>query len=173
METPQDYIYADRIPLNERIETLSFVFKDILSPNGFLPPEAIKGNVLDLGCGRGAVGEILKSKNPEINLTGVDIYDYPERNPQVYSQFFRNYAVDFLKQIQEKGPKFDLIISVGMPPEEIEKIMEEIDPDKVLKPGGYIALITDSPLKPKKEGKFQIRKGNYPADNNIAYYSHC
>jgi len=49
MENPSDHIYGDRIHLPERIENLSFVFKDIFSPRGFLPPEAIKGDVLDLG----------------------------------------------------------------------------------------------------------------------------
>ena len=170
MENPQDYIYGDRISLAERIEVLSFVFKDIFSPKGFLPPEAIKGDVLDLGCGAGAVGEFLKSINPQINLTGVDIKDYPGRNPQTYSQFFQARAFEFLQQIQESDKKFDLIISVGMPPEEVEKIIEKINPDKILKPEGYMVLIVDSPLKLQDEGNFQIKKGNYPADNNIAYY---
>jgi len=171
MENPADYIYADRILKDMRFEVLQIAFeRDIFAPKGFLPLEAIKGDILDLGCGKGGVGEILKSKNPEINLTGVDIYDYPERDPETYSHFFQRRAYDFLKEAEEKGRQYDLVISVGMPPDEVERIMREIDPDKILKPGGYIVLAVDSQLKERK-GKFQIRESKYPIIANIAYYS--
>jgi len=102
---------------------------------------------------------------------GVDINDYPDRNPETYPRFQKASALDFLKQVQESNQQFDLIISVGMPPEEVEKIIEEIDPDKILKRKGHIVLIVDSPLRPQKTGKFQIKEGQYPADAYIAYYS--
>jgi len=171
MENPADYIFGDRIPLAERIKALSFIFKDILSPKGFLPFKAIKGDVLDLGCGQGAVGEILKSKNSQINLIGVDIRDYPDRNPETYPQFLKTRALDFLKQAQESNQRFDLIISVGMPPEEVEKIIKNIDPEEILKPGGHMVLIVDSPLEISNQGKFQIKESEWPIAKNIAFYS--
>ncbi|PIS14273.1 hypothetical protein COT64_03575 [Candidatus Shapirobacteria bacterium CG09_land_8_20_14_0_10_39_12] len=69
--------FCDIQPLEERVAALSFSFsRDIFKPQGFLKKTAIKGDVLDLGCGRGAVGPFLKGVNPEINLTGVDSVNY-------------------------------------------------------------------------------------------------
>ena len=66
----------DNVPAGEREEALRrIVFGlDILKPEGFLiDRERIKGEILDLGCGRGAVGAVLKRVNPSIILTGVDV----------------------------------------------------------------------------------------------------
>jgi len=172
MEKPSDYIYADQMTPEMRNAALSFVFRDIFTPKGFLLPEAVKGDVLDLGCGKGAVGRILKSKNPEINLTGVDIYNYPEiKKSKIYSQFVKSRAFNFLKKAEEKSRQRDFIISVGMPPDEVEKIIEQIDPDKILKPGGWIILVVDSPLSPLRNKKFKIKETELPIATNIAYYS--
>jgi len=171
MERLGGYYYADRIPLPHRVEALSFVFKEILVPKDFLPSEAIKGDVLDLGCGQGAIGEILKSKNPQINLTGVDIRDYSAKNSEAYSRFVKAHAFDFLNKATKEGQQYDLVISVGMPPEEVEKIIEKVNPDKILKPGGWMILVVDSPIFPYKNKKFKIKETKLPIADNIAYYS--
>lgn len=165
-------VYADRIPLPDRIEALDFVFKE-LSQKGILTPKEIKGSVLDLGCGNGAVGIILKKINPEIEITGVDTDKTVEEIVRAndYNNFFCKDALEFLRHVILKGKRFGLIIACGMPPEKIEEITQNIDPDTVLNPGGKIVLIVDSDVSLPEGSKFKKEVGNYPIDHNIIYYS--
>lgn len=164
--------YADRIPLPDRIEALIFVFKDLFQ-KGILTPKEIRGFVLDLGCGNGAVGIILKKINPEVKITGVDTDKTVEEIVKAngYEDFSGKDALEFLNSAILKGQKFDLIIACGMPPEKIEEITQNIEPDAVLNPGGKIVLIVDSDVSLPEGSKFKKEAGSYPVGHNIIYYS--
>lgn len=167
----------DNVPIEEREETLRrFVFgMDILKPNGFLERERIKGEILDLGCGRGAVGAVLKRINPEVVLTGVDVRtDYRGSNfLGLYEEIIEGEAADIVKSIVEKGErKFDAVISVGLPGYEIDKLIGSEEIFGIVKSGGFILLTTDliGGYFPKGTGRFQALEGTYVTDADMLYW---
>ncbi|BFU59432.1 MULTISPECIES: 16S rRNA (guanine(1207)-N(2))-methyltransferase RsmC [Rodentibacter] len=72
----------------------------------------IKGNVLDLGCGAGVIGSIIKKMNPKANITMTDIHAMAlesSRKTLAENQLeARVFASDVFSNIDGK---FDLIIS--------------------------------------------------------------
>lgn len=99
-------------------------------------------NILDLGCGEGAVSERLVKGFPGVFLTGIDI------TPRVGRMFRGDQSrVTFKRQtIQSFAPQhqavFDLVIACDImhhiPWELHREIL--INAGKVLKPGGYLIL---------------------------------
>lgn len=71
----------------------------------------IKGNVLDLGCGIGVIGILLKKYHPDISLTLVDInenaVELAKENSELYKQDNKSVASNGLEKVNDK---FDLIV---------------------------------------------------------------
>ncbi len=74
--------------------------------------EDIKGKVLDLGCGIGCIGILLKQYKPEITLTMVDInetaVDLAKENSALYHQDNEVICSNGFEEINET---FDVIVS--------------------------------------------------------------
>jgi len=110
----------------------------------------VHGKVLDLGSGRGAMGEFLKEINPKINLTGVDVDSYP------WSSIRENYeqnlvlpggALEGIERFAEEERNFDFVVSFGLPPWAIEDIIEHTNIfDKILAEHGKALFVFDLPL---------------------------
>jgi len=166
---------CDKEPPRERKRILEIVFdKDIFLPRGFLDRRAVKGEVLDLGCGRGSLGAMLEEINPEIRLTGVDIVtSYQGENFwDQYSAVIPGDASAEVTKINENRKKFDFVIAYGVPPKVIEDLIEEEDVKDIVSPGGTILFVFDVPVKEDsmrraKEIGFEFHKGTFPADPNI------
>lgn len=169
--------FHDRMDPKERKRILELVFeRDIFKSEsgGFLEKRAVRGDVLDLGCGRGSVGAMLKDINREIKLTGVDITNYGQENNlwDLYSEIRENNAVEEVDQIAGNNKQYDFVIGHGLPPETNEELIKEGNITRIIKPGGILLLVFDLPIREtvlqqaRKMG-FEIRKGNYPTDQNI------
>lgn len=74
--------------------------------------EKISGKILDLGCGIGVIGILLKKYNPNLSLTMVDInetaVELAKQNSQLYNQNNIVIVSDGLSNIEDM---FDIIIS--------------------------------------------------------------
>jgi len=99
-------------------------------------------NILELGCGEGAVVERLVKAFPESNITGIDI------TPKVGRLFQGDHSRVIFKQqairdfAAENEAKFDLLLILDtlhhIPWELHREIL--LDAKKTLKPGGYLIL---------------------------------
>ena len=92
----------------------------------------IKGNILDLGCGTGLVGEALKT--PENKITGIDISEQMlqiAEQKKVYSRLIKADIVEFL---QKNSECFDLITAgdVFCYFGDLENIIKKIYPQKLV-----------------------------------------
>lgn len=159
-----------------RKKILRIVFnKDIFLPRGFLDREVVKGKVLDLGCGRGSVGAMLKEINPEIRLTGVDIIGTSYQGENFLDQYSAVISGDAsveVTKISENRKKFNFVIAHGVPPKVIEDSIEKGDVKDIVSPGGTILFVFDIPIKESsmiraKEIGFEFHKGTFPSDPNI------
>ena len=166
---------CDKEPPRERKRILRIVFdKDIFLPRGFLDRGVVKGEVLDLGCGRGSLGAMLKEINPEICLTGVDIVtSYQGENFwDQYSAVIDGDASAEVTKINQNRKKFTFVIAHGVPPTVIENLIEKGEVKDIVSPGGTILFVFDIPIKESamrraKEIGFEFHTGTFAADPNI------
>lgn len=99
-------------------------------------------NILELGCGEGAVIERLVKAYPNTNITGIDI------SPRVGRMFQGDKShVTFKQQTikdfaSENAASFDLLITCDIMHHIPWELHKEIltDAGKTLKPGGYLVL---------------------------------
>lgn len=148
-------IYDDRREIKERIEEAKHGLQLLLfGERGVLKGELSgKKKILDLGCGKGAVGAALKELSPEVErIVGVDVKKYSSEALQLYAGVYLTGAVDFLRQAAKQDQKFDLIISWGLPPEVVVDSIKEIgqNQQRVLNPGG-LAVLACEPILTKSE----------------------
>jgi 2-polyprenyl-3-methyl-5-hydroxy-6-metoxy-1,4-benzoquinol methylase len=169
--------FCDLEPPEDRAYTLEYVLlKDIFLPNGFLEREVVKGDILDLGWGRGSLGKALSNIGKNISLVGVDIIKYEgEDFRKIYSEIRQNDAAKEVTQIKESGKKFDLVISFGLPPKAIEDLIDNRDLKDIVKPEGSVLLIFDAIIEDRfqkmaRKAGFELRNGNYPSDHDILYW---
>lgn len=178
-DTEQKLVLCDKEPVGERKLILGTVFsRDIFTQEGLLKRHQVRGDVLDLGCGRGSVGAFLKSINPDICLTGVDIVtEYRGENAwSLYSERRRADAARIGDIFKGEQKMFDLIVSCGLPGEVIEKIIERGEIMSFVKPGGSILFIFDIP--PIKDGfmenarnvGFKLHRGQYPINPYMLFW---
>ena len=166
-ETPEDRAYI-----------LGYVLsKDIFLPRGFLDKATVKGNVLDLGCGRGSLGAALKAVNEKINLLGVDIITGYEGKTfrDVCSEIRRNDAAREVTEIKKIGQKFDFVISCGLPPKAIEDLIDKGELKDIVRPGGIVLLMFDAPvgapsLRKAEEAGFELHSGTFASDPDILFW---
>ncbi|NJN10970.1 MAG: methyltransferase domain-containing protein [Richelia sp. RM2_1_2] len=106
--------------------------------------------VLDIGCNTGRGGQILKSLNPKLQISGLDcVQDRLERLPkEVYEQCIHGLSTN----IPCEDRTFDAVVAG-----EFIEHLYSIDVDKtlaeifrVLKVGGRLLLTTPNPLDIKK-----------------------
>ena len=69
------------------------------------------GDVLDLGCGTGRVGEIITSCKQNAKLIGVDVSPKMAKQAKLYSQVHRDSIENFVFNIDEQT--FDHVLSIG------------------------------------------------------------
>lgn len=171
-------LFCDNEPVEERKDILRFVFqKDIFGPNGPLGKKMIRGQVLDLGCGRGAVGAILKEVNPQIEITGVDLITHyqGENFLNLYSSVEGKDAVAAITNFAQKGFKFHFVVSFGLPGWSIDEIILDQRFPQIVKKDGEVLFIFDYPLHPLAEDKaqklgFKILAGSFAADPYILFW---
>lgn len=106
--------------------------------------------VLDIGCNTGRGGQVLKSLNPELQISGLDcVKDRLERLPkQVYDKSIHSLSTD----ITCEDRKFDVVVAGEFIEHlyslDVDKTLAEIF--RVLKVGGRLLLTTPNPLDIKK-----------------------
>ncbi|MGB3757395.1 MAG: class I SAM-dependent methyltransferase [Rivularia sp. (in: cyanobacteria)] len=107
-------------------------------------------NVLDIGCNTGRGGQVLKSLNPKLQISGLDcVKERLERLPkEVYEQFIHSLSTN----ISCEDRTFDVVVAG-----EFIEHLYSIDVDKTLteifrtlKVGGRLLLTTPNPLDIKK-----------------------
>jgi len=156
-----------------------FFREDIFLPEGFVEQSIVKGDVLDLGCGRGSVGAFLRTIDPEIRLVGVDtVTNYQGENAyNVYAEIRTSDAEDELNSIFPKGAeKYDLIVSCGLPPKILSRLLTNENLLKVLKPKGAVLFIFDywdnknNVLSSLIAKGFQFRGGKHFVDQYILFW---
>jgi SAM-dependent methyltransferase len=170
---------CDKEPPEIRKDTLKRIIfdRDIFTPQGFLDRGKLKGEVLDLGCGRGSVGGALAEINPEVEITGVDIITNYEGTNYLgqYKEVVSADAVEAVQEFSRIGRKFDFVIAVGLPEHVTEGLIDSGQLPQIVCPGGVALLIFDIPVKHSviylagKEG-FTYRHGRYLVDDNILCY---
>ncbi len=176
-------IYADRINPSVRSELLTkFILPDIFGRIGridssFFPDLKTSNDalVLDIGCGKGAVGAALRALKilPErAQIYGLDFFPYPSPYKTNYQEVFQGDATDprCWEQIKNELPGgFNLIISVGMPPPTVAHLLKtKIFFPAIGKNGRVIFALDSNPGKPPKD--FEVIGGKYPTDQIIIYY---
>ena len=130
-------------PLERPIsEAYRSIFVDLTAFVGQIQQWSSASNILELGCGEGAVVERLVTGFPKASITGIDI------TPRVGRMFKGDSTRVIFKQqdIKDFAPEnletFDLLIMSDImhhiPWEVHEKLLT--DARKVLKPGGYLVL---------------------------------
>ena len=149
-------IYDDRTNISERAQDAKFGLEQLIFGKRGVLKEGLQGKkrVLDLGCGKGAVGVALKQLSPEIEeIVGVDIKRYSSEALQLYSEVHIMEAADFLRKAAQQGRKFDLIMAWGLPPESVMQVVEEIgkDPRSLLSSGGMAALVCEPIFRESEE----------------------
>ncbi len=134
--------YGNIFKVNEnvlipRFETEELVENTLIHMNNLFPNQKIK--VIDLGCGSGCIGITLKKKNPNIDVTLLDIskeaLEVAESNAKNLETEVTIIQNDMLDNIEEK---YDVIIS--NPPyikenEQIEEIVKNNEPHLALYAG--------------------------------------
>ena len=108
-----------------------------------LPPGTAK--ILDVGCGTGRGGQVLKSRYPSVDLTGLDFL--PERvqalDKNVYSKAICAFAAD----IPVESNSFDVVLAgefiEHVPSSQVDGILAEFF--RVLRMRGRLLLTTPNP----------------------------
>ncbi len=114
----------------------------------FFPAKACR--VLDIGCGTGRGGQVLKSLNNKLKISGLDCAkDRLERLPkQVYEQSIYSLSTHIFCEDRT----FDVVVAgefiEHIYPIDVDKTLTEIF--RVLKVGGRLLLTTRNPLDIKK-----------------------
>ena len=100
----------------------------------FIILKKIKGEIIDLGCGKGLLLKYLNKKNSKLNLTGVDLY----KNTSDHNlKFIKKNILKFSTK-----RKFSLVISTATI-EHIEKLSNFLRLiKKISKKGAYIIILT-------------------------------
>lgn len=115
----------------------------------FFPKNA--ATVLDIGCNTGRGGQVLKSLNQKLQISGLDcVKDRLDQLPsQVYDQGIYGLSTD----IPSDDRTFDVVIAgefiEHIYPIDVDKTLAEIF--RVLKIGGRFILTTPNPLDIKKK----------------------
>lgn len=100
----------------------------------FIILKKIKGEIIDLGCGKGLLLKYLNKKNSKLNLTGVDLY----KNTSDHNlKFIKKNILEFSTK-----RKFSLVISIAVI-EHIEKLSNFLRLIKrISKKGVYVIILT-------------------------------
>lgn len=175
-----DEIFSDRISLDERLTSLRLAFDfEIFLPKGFLDKEEIKGDVLDLGCGKGAVGVLLKEKCSNIKrIVGVDpvLKQGEDSGLSRYSEVRVVDAFSEVRRIAREGEKYDFVVGVGLPGGVVDEFLNGgIDWSKIVRAGGSVLFLLDHPLrdlgvKSALKAGFSVRSGDYPVNSCILFW---
>lgn len=177
--TDYEPLYCDRQLPEDRVDSLAFPFSgDIFRPRGFLEKTVVKGEVLDLGCGRGGVGAFLRKINPKITLTGVDVItEYQGENCwDLYSERRKGDASHEVGELRKEGRQFDLVIACGLPPKATERLIGKISEVKsIIRKSGVVLFVFDIPISTESMAKaksedFELHNGTYPTDPYILFW---
>lgn len=158
-------LFCDKEDPESRKWLLTFLFKRQVFPVVGLTEKDIKGEILDLGCGRGSVGATLKEMNDKIALTGVDlITSYQGRNFwELYQEIIRGDTAETVSKLVKEGKKFDFCLSLGLPPWAIENLFNLGETlVEIVKEGGKILIAHDEPIEAefaKKATQLGFKKG--------------
>lgn len=130
-------------PLERPISELyRSIFVDLTALVGQIKQWISASNILELGCGEGAVIERLVKEFPKANITGIDIsprvgrlYQGDPSRVTFKQQTIKDFATENLAS-------FDLLVICDIMHHIPWELHKEIlrDAGKVLKPGGYLVL---------------------------------
>lgn len=115
--------------ISERMELLVGFIKRLRS-----------GKVLDIGCGSGYLGHLIKKINSNIAFTGFDISKYGIKQVKSYDKV---YLLDIDKEnIPEESGFFDMVVCADVLEHiyDVDHCLNEIK--RVLKPGGKAVVTT-------------------------------
>jgi len=126
---------------------------------------------VDIGCGRGAVGRVLRELGNENKIIGVDI-NYPYEDNNAYRDYTNSFQGDIqdqkiIEKIQEIKP--DLLIGVGLPLHVNRFIADHID-DYGIKSGGKLVLATEYNLEEYRSQGMKVFCGDAFIDRRILVY---
>lgn len=134
---------AEANRLQVESETDPFTAERYIQFHSHFPPGATK--VLDVGCGTGRGGEVLKSRHPSVDLTGLDLL--PERiqvlDKKVYSKAICAFAAD----IPAESNCYDVVLAgeflEHVASSQVDGILAEFF--RVLRLRGRLLLTTPNP----------------------------
>jgi len=134
---------ADVNRLQVESETDPFTAERYSQFHSHLPAGATK--ILDVGCGTGRGGEVLKLRNPSIDLTGLDCL--PERVQALDKKVYSNAICAFASDIPAESNSYDAIVAgefiEHVPSAQVDAILAEFF--RVLRLRGRILLTTPNP----------------------------
>jgi len=140
-----------------RTEVLKYVMEEAqTSTDGAFDPSKLKETkrLLDLGMGRGAVGSIAKSMNPEMEIVGIDFAEY--QGDTAYEAYNQRIIGSLLEPqvwetLKAQGAKFDAVLSVGLPIHVLEFLLSGNNIADVLDEKGQATIFTDMPVSVPEE----------------------
>lgn len=102
-------------------------------------------HVLDIGCNTGRGGQILKTANPQLRLTGLDVVE--ERLDKIPSGIYERLMLSSADSIDAPDNTYDDIVAgeviEHIDPADIAGVLKELK--RVLKPTGRLLLTTPNP----------------------------
>ena len=133
-----------------------------LATNGLASVERLleAQKTLDVGCGRGAYAKAIIVLGYSGKLVGIDLFTYSggtaydEYEKLVFSGIESEEAGELLDQHE-----FDLVISIGSPPEVLKFIRSNREKIR-LTVGGLLIIVTDNSVRAEDYSDFKIFKGN-------------
>ncbi len=159
--------------LKLRTEVIQYVMEEACkSTEGAFDPETLKKTkrLLDLGMGRGAVGAVAKSMNPEMEIVGIDFTEY--QGDTAYDRYNQRIIGSLLEPkvwetLKSQGAKFEAIMSVGLPIHVLEFLLEGDNITDVLDEKGQATIFTDMPVSVPPESSWKQYHGRMIIDNTI------
>lgn len=102
-------------------------------------------HVLDIGCNTGRGGQILKTANPQLRLTGLDVVE--ERLDKIPTGIYERLILSSADSIDVPDNTYDDIVAgeviEHIDPADVPGVLKELK--RVLKPGGRLQLTTPNP----------------------------
>lgn len=130
----------------ERADTLGLVLKDVEEVTGVIKISDLVAaqRTVDIGCGRGAYGLLMRNVGNTNRLVGIDVikgYQGGDAYDKYSEIFFGDIRLDeAIKKVQDNQP--DCVIAIGVPPRVNRFIIENYG-RLGLSPEGFIVLISD------------------------------